>query len=118
MRNRSFNLPRDAPRRPEFIAEARRQEAERANAAIDAAGPQTCGRFSFDPGTGMITGPAEYMNSEDYTRRMAEITGGRDMLTNFGYSQHGDVIKAALVSLQTDYAAWAGMREFDRRLSA
>ena len=43
---------------------------------------------------------------------------GRDMLTNFGYSQHGDVIKAALVSLQTDYAAWAGMREFDRRLSA
>lgn len=74
--------------------------------------------YVIDPGTGMITGPSEYMNSEDYTRRMAEITGGRDMLTNFGYSQHGDVIKAALVSLQTDYAAWAGMREFDRRLSA
>ena len=35
------------------------------------------------------------------------------MLTNFGYSQHGDVIKAALVSLQTDYAAWAGIQEIE-----
>ena len=96
-----------------IIAEARRQEAERARTAIDAAGPQTCGRFSFDPATGAITGPAEYMNSEDYTHRMARITEGRDMLTIFGYSQHGDVVKAVLVSLQTDYAAWAGIQEIE-----
>ena len=96
-----------------IIAEARRQEAERANAAINAAGPQTCGRFSYDPATGAITGPAEYMESEHYARRMAAITEGRDAVTGFGYCQHRDVIKAVLVSLQTDYAAWAGIREIE-----
>ncbi len=99
-----------------IIAEARRQEEERARAAIDAAGPQNCGRFSYDPATGAITGPAEYMASESYARRMAAITGGQDAVTSFGYSQHGDAIKAVLVSLQTDYAAWAGMRDFEGRL--
>lgn len=99
-----------------IIAEARRQEAERARAAITAAGPQICGRFSYDPATGAITGPAEYMESEHYARRMAAITEGRDAVTSFGYSQHGDVIKAVLVSLQTDFAAWAGMRDFEGRL--
>lgn len=101
-----------------IIAEARRQEAERARAAIHAAGPQTCGRFSYDPETGAVTGPAGYMRSEHYARRMAAITGGRDAVAGFGYAQHGDLINAVLVSLQTDYAAWEGMREFDRRLSA
>jgi hypothetical protein len=95
-----------------IIAEARRQEEERARAAILAAGPQTCGRFSYDPATGAVIGPADYMQSEHYARRMAAITGGRDAVTSFGYCQHGDVIKAVLVSLQTDYAAWAGMRDF------
>ncbi|MCC6355998.1 MAG: hypothetical protein IT577_19095 [Verrucomicrobiae bacterium] len=95
-----------------IIAEAKRQEAERERAAIHAAGPQTCGRFSFDPATGAITGPAGYMQSESYTRRMAAITEGRDTVTSFGYSQHGDLIKAVLVSLQTDYASWKGMRDF------
>ncbi|HPA19661.1 MAG TPA: hypothetical protein PLU30_18075 [Verrucomicrobiae bacterium] len=99
-----------------IIAEARRQEAERARAAIIAAGPQTCGRFSYDPATGAITGPAEYMQSESCARRMAAITEGRDAVAGFGYSQHGDVIKAVLVSLQTDYAAWKGMRDFERGL--
>jgi hypothetical protein len=95
-----------------IIAEAKRQEAERAKATATAAGPQTCGRFSYDPATGAVIGPADYMNSEHYARRMAAITGGRDAVTGFGYSQHGDPIKAVLVSLQTDYAAWAGMRDF------
>lgn len=99
-----------------IIAEARRQEAGRARAAIDAAGPQTCGRFSYDPATGAISGPAEYMQSESYARRMAAITEARDTVTSFGYSKHGDVIKAVLVSLQTDYAAWKGMRDFEGRL--
>lgn len=99
-----------------IIAEARRQEAERARAAIEAAGPQTCGRFSYDPETGAISGPAEYMQSESYSRRMAAITEGRDAVTSFGYAEHGDVIKAVLVSLQTDYAAWKGMRDFERGL--
>ncbi len=96
-----------------IIAEAQRQEAERARAAIHAAGPQTCGRFSYDPATNAITGPAEYMQSESYARRMAAITEGRDSVTSFGYSHHGDAIKAVLVSLQTDYAAWAGIREIE-----
>ena len=99
-----------------IIAEAKRQEAERARTAIVAAGPQTCGRFSYDPATGAVTGPAGYMESGHYARRMAAITEGRDTVTGFGYSQHGDVIKAVLVSLQTDYAAWKGMRDFERRL--
>ncbi|HPA19508.1 MAG TPA: hypothetical protein PLU30_17305 [Verrucomicrobiae bacterium] len=99
-----------------IIAEARRQEAERAKSAIHATGPQTCGRFSYDPATGAVTGPAEYMQGESYARRMATITGGRDEVANFGYSQHGNLIQAVLVSLQTDYAAWKGMRDFERRL--
>jgi hypothetical protein len=99
-----------------IIAEAQRQEAERARTAIVAAGPQTCGRFSYDPATGAVTGPADYMASEHYARRMAAITEGRDAVTGFGYAQHGDLIKAVLVSLQTDYAAWKGMRDFGRRL--
>ncbi|HPA16137.1 MAG TPA: hypothetical protein PLU30_00220 [Verrucomicrobiae bacterium] len=99
-----------------IIAEARRQEAERARASVIAAGIQTCGRFSYDPATGAVTGTAEYMGSESYARRMAAITEGRDTVTSFGYCQHGDVIKAVLVSLQTDYAAWKCMRDFERRL--
>ena len=99
-----------------IIAEAKRQEGERTKAAMVAAGPQTCGRFSYDPATGAITGPAEYMNSEHYARRMAAITEGRDAVAGFGYSQHGNLIQAVLVSLQTDYAAWKGMRDFERGL--
>ena len=100
----------------DIIAEARRQEEERAKAVVAAAGPQTCGRFSYDPETGAITGPAEYMQSEHYARRMAAITEGRDAVAGFGYSQHGNLIQAVLVSLQTDYAAWMGMRDFPGRL--
>jgi hypothetical protein len=43
---------------------------------------------------------------------MKVINAGQDVVTNMGMAQHGDTVLAVLVSLQTDYAAWAGMRNF------
>ena len=75
---------------------------------------KTVGRFSFDPETQTVNGPAEYMN-ERYAARMARINAGDDMVASMGFAQHGDSILAVLVSLQTDFAAWLGMRQFSIR---
>jgi hypothetical protein len=83
----------------------REQTANRAQA-------KTAGRFSYDPTTGTVSGPAAYM-AERYAARMEQINAGRDMVANMGFAQGGDTVLAVLVSLQTDYAAWAGMREFN-----
>lgn len=87
-------------------AETERQEAEAAKAQS-----MTAGRFRFDAGSGQISGPADYMR-ERYQERMQAINAGRDSVANMGLAMHRNVVMAVLVSLQTDYAAWAGMREF------
>lgn len=71
----------------------------------------TCGRFSCNPNTGTVIGPAEYM-AERYASRMESINSGKDVVFNFGLAQHGNTVMAVLVSLQTDYAAWSGMKRF------
>jgi hypothetical protein len=80
-------------------------------AAVEVKALKSAGRFSFDPATGNVTGPSEYM-AERYDARMEQINAGRDSVANMAISMHGDVVLAVLVSLQTDYAAWAGMRSF------
>ena len=87
-------------------AETERQEAEAAKAQS-----KTVGRFTFDAGSGNVCGPADYMR-ERYQERIQAINAGRDTVANMGLAMHGNIVQAVLVSLQTDYAAWAGMREF------
>jgi cell division septum initiation protein DivIVA len=91
----------------EIIKAARAQREQEASRAQD----RTVGRFTYSAGT--VSGPAAYM-AERYEARMAEINAGRDTVTNMGLAQHGDTVLAVLVSLQTDFAAWAGMRSFAR----
>jgi hypothetical protein len=81
--------------------------------------PRTVGRFTYDPATGAITGPAQYL-AEQGRARIAAIAAGTD--PGFGaiashMPERGDVVGALLVTLQTDYAGWAGMREFAGRLA-
>ena len=103
----------------DIMREAKRQEEERETLSQQEEAREakrqtvkTVGRFSFDPSTGTISGPSAYM-AERYTQRMAAINSGKDTVANMGFSQHGDTVLAVLVSLQTDFAAWCGMREFE-----
>jgi len=93
------------------IIRAARKQREREQ-TISLASPKTAGRFSYDPTTGTVSGPAAYM-AERYAARMEQINAGRDTVANMGFVRGGDTVLAVLVSLQTDYAAWAGMREFN-----
>lgn len=107
----AYEIPAEA-----IIAEANRQEAERAAAEVQAirqATARTVGRFTYDPATGMVQGPADYMHGDSYRRRMAAIQAGTDTVAGFSYSQNRDVVSAILVSLQTDYAAWLGFQEIE-----
>jgi len=70
------------------------------------------GRFWLD-GT-ILAGPEDYLTSPAFDERMEQIKAGR--CTVFIYAlQHGsDYGKALLISLQTDYAAWRGMQQFNQ----
>jgi len=74
------------------------------------------GSFSYDHQTGQIAGPADYMGSR-FQDRMSDIYAGRDAVFNYGSAnpvQGGpDAVTLVLVSLQTDYAAFLGMRQFN-----
>lgn len=69
----------------------------------------TVGAFTYADGT--VTGPAEYMD-ERGEARLAKMLAGEDTVFNAGVRFHGgDTATLVLVSLQTDFAAWKGMRE-------
>jgi len=72
---------------------------------------QRVGDFIFHGDTGLVSGPVEYMERR-YAERIMQINAGHDAVANYGLAQHGNVALAVLVSLQTDYAAWCGMRHF------
>ena len=102
----------------EIVAEAERQEIERqaaATRAVISAGKTDVkvGRFTANIATGVISGPAAYMNSQAYATKIARIMAGEDTVTNMGVCRGGDMYTAMLVSLQTDFAAWLGMRQFN-----
>ena len=80
--------------------------------------PRTVGRFTFDPATEKISGPVDYM-TDAYPARIEKIEAGKDVVTTKGYELNGgDIILAILVSLQTDYAAYAGSKSFFAEVSA
>ncbi len=69
----------------------------------------TVGRFSYNAESGTVSGPADYMNSPQYSERMEKIYAGTCAVFNMNPSP--DVYLRVLVSLQTDYAAFQGMKE-------
>lgn len=65
------------------------------------------GRFEIEGD--VLRGPADYMR-ESGDARLAKIHAGTDLVFNAGLAQGSDVETALLVSLQTDFAAWHGMK--------
>lgn len=71
----------------------------------------TVGVFTCEDGS--VSGPAEYMREQGF-ERIKKIERGEDVVFNMGaggLSPSPEV--ALLVSLQTDYAGWVGLREFN-----
>ena len=73
----------------------------------------TIGRFTLDTETFAIEGPADYMAAR-YRAKIADIEAGRCSAFNAGCTLSPTKGHALLVSLQTDYAGWHGMRDFRR----
>lgn len=72
----------------------------------------TVGQFTFDPETSTVSGPAEYMRSDEYKRCIAEIEVGASAVFRAGVEYSPSVEVALLVTIQTDYAGWLGMQTF------
>ena len=63
---------------------------------------------------GSIKGPAAYMNSAQFVRKLAAIEAGTDMLSTCRFASP-DPLTAILVSIQTDYAGWKGTQQLLNR---
>ena len=70
------------------------------------------GQFTFDRETGTVTGPADYMKAQGLDR-IKSIEAGADVVFNMNPNSLSDPALGVLVSLQTDYAAFAGMKQFN-----
>lgn len=70
------------------------------------------GSFFYNNQTAQISGPADYMTTR-FQERMTKIYAGKDTVVNYGLSQGQEIISLILVSLQTDYAAFLGMKSFN-----
>ena len=68
----------------------------------------TVGRFTYDPNTKQIEGPAKYM-AEGFAACMANINAGKNAVYNYPNGDYG--YRKMLVAIQTDYAGWKGMQE-------
>ena len=71
-------------------------------------------KFRVDVKTGSVEGPADYMNSESFRETARKINDGSHVL--IGAAPVGTPVDALICTiLQTDYAAWLGMRAFSVR---
>lgn len=70
----------------------------------------TAGRFSYDTESGILSGPAQYMQ-EQGDALLAQITTGEDTVFNMSAHYSPSAEMAVLVRLQTDFAGWAGMQQ-------
>lgn len=73
----------------------------------------TVGRFTFDSETSEISGPADYISSEQYKALIKSIEAGVNHTFRAGLEYSPNVETALLVTIQTDYAGFAGMRQFN-----
>lgn len=78
----------------------------------------TVGKFIYDPATGMVSGPAEYMRSADYDRCIASIADGTNHTFRAAVAHAPDTVTAVLVTIQTSYAGWHGMQGIHRMIEA
>lgn len=72
----------------------------------------TAGRFTVEmneAGSAEILGPEDYMNSDAYRRFMDRI-GSNPVI--IGAPSSIPIVQLIAVALQTDYAAFAGMKQF------
>ena len=74
----------------------------------------TVGRFTYDPTTGSISGPRAYVESDAFAKILERIRRGDDPCGAFRFSP--DPVTAVLVTLQTDFAEWRGMRDFEAQM--
>lgn len=75
------------------------------------------GSFFYNNQTAQISGPADYMTNR-FQEKMTKIYAGRDTVVNFGLGQGQEIISLILVSLQTDYAAFLGMKSFSKGVTS
>lgn len=66
------------------------------------------GQFSYEAGS--VSGPKTYMEERGFAV-IAEMNAGKHKMLNQTAYLSPDPATAVLVWLQTDYAAWKGMRE-------
>lgn len=74
----------------------------------------TVGSFTFDAETSTVSGPADYMRSDEYRRCIASIENGTNHVFRAGMEHSPTPEVALLVTIQTDYAGWHGMEVFNR----
>ena len=70
------------------------------------------GRFSLD--SNILAGPADYLTSPAFDEKMEQIKAGRCTVFNYAIQHDSDYGNALLVSLQTAFAAWKGMQQFNQ----
>lgn len=68
------------------------------------------GRFTFDCETKSLRGPAAYMADGGPDRVLARIAAGTCSSFTHNPYRESHPIRSALVSIQTDYAGWIGLR--------
>ena len=80
------------------------------NRSIENPVMKTVGRFEYYE-DGSIAGPKGYME-EKGSARVESMTDGTDITFNHALENSNDFVTAMLVTLQTDYAGWAGTNSF------
>lgn len=73
----------------------------------------TVGRFTYDPADSTISGPCDYIRSDQYRRLIASIEGGTNHTFRAAVEYSPDFVTALLVTVQTDFAGWHGMDTFN-----
>jgi len=76
--------------------------------------PTTVGAFTFDPADSSVSGPADYIRSDDYRACVRSIENGTNHTFRAAVEHSPDVVTALLVTIQTNYAGWHGMQIFNR----
>lgn len=71
---------------------------------------KTVGAFTLEGGA--LSGPAEYMR-EQGDALVAKCLAGESVVFNVGLTRSPDAETALLVTLQTDYAGYLGMKRFN-----
>lgn len=80
---------------------------------MSATTPKTVGRFTFDPADSTISGPADYIRSDQYKQLIRSIEGGTNHTFRAACEHSPDFVTALLVTVQTDFAGWHGMETFN-----